>query len=157
MWTHDGYPAKAELLWYFDLSTFSYPCAVTLTMKKRSLGEVNDPIKASRNFRHFSNRLSCSLLGSAAKRYGRRLKTIAVVERNADGRLHYHATIDRPAHVSFEDFERAVRLQWRRTQFGYLAMDVQDHADEGWIDYMLKSQQKGGLRDDFIDWDNCRR
>ena len=35
-------------------------------------------------------------------------------------------------------------------------MDVQDHADVRLADYMLKSQQKHSLRDDFIDWDNCR-
>ena len=151
---HDEHLAKAKLLQFFDLRTFSHPCAVTLTMKKRSLGEVNDPMRASRNFRHFSNRLSCSLLGSAAKRYGRRLQTIAVIEKNADGRLHYHAAIDRPAHVSFSDFAEAISLHWRRTVFGYRAIDVQDQADFGWTDYILKLEQKDSLLD-AIDWNNC--
>jgi hypothetical protein len=155
MTVRDERLARAKLIQYFDLRTFSHPCAVTLTMKKRSQGEANDPIKASRNFRHFVNRLSCSLLGSAAKRYGRRIQTIPVVERNAEGRLHYHAAIDRPPHVLFADFEGAIRLHWQRTQFGYHQIDVQHHADAGWIKYMLKSRQKDSLRDDSIDWDNC--
>src|SRR5437868_14679238 len=117
MKVHDERLSRADLRQFFDLRTFSHPCAVTLTMKKRSQGAANDPIKASRNFRYFMNRLSSNLLGAAAKRYGRRIQTIPVVEQNAEGRLHYHAAIDRPPHVLFADFDEAIRLHWRRTPF----------------------------------------
>src|ERR1700730_5930146 len=80
----------------FDPSQFQNPAAVTLTMKKRVGCQNADPIAASENFRHFMNRLNHKILGSAAKLHGRRLKTVAVIESNADGRLHYHAMIDRP-------------------------------------------------------------
>jgi hypothetical protein len=101
------------------------------------------------------SRLNHKILGSAAKLHGRRLKTVAVIESNADGRLHYHAMIDRPHYYSFETFKAAVTDQWLRTDFGYRQMDVQDAADPGWTDYMLKSRQKISLLDS-IDWTNCQ-
>ena len=138
----------------FDPSKFQNPAAVTLTMKKRVGGRNADPIVASENFRHFMSRLNNKILGSAAKLHGRRLKTVAVVESNADGRLHYHAMIDRPDYCSFETFKDAVADQWLRTTFGYRQIDVQDAATPGWANYMLKSRQKSSLLDS-IDWTNC--
>jgi hypothetical protein len=84
-----------ELRGLFDPSRFQNPAAVTLTMKKRVGGRNADSILASENFRQFMNRLNNKILGSAAKLHGRRLKTVAVIESNADGRLHYHAMIKR--------------------------------------------------------------
>ena len=149
----DGRCADA-LRGLFDPSRFQNPAAVTLTMKKRIGGRNADPIVASENFRHFMNRLNHKILGSAAKLHGRRLKTVAVIESNADGRLHYHAMIDRPHYCSFEAIKEAVTDQWLRTDFGYRQIDIQDAADAGWTDYMLKSRQKISLLDS-IDWNNC--
>ena len=151
---HNERLARAKLLQIFDLRMFSHPCAVTLTMKKASQGETNDGITASTNFRHFSNRLNAAVLGSKAKRHGGRLTTLAVIECNADDRLHYHAIIDRPARWSFEEFAALVRCKWEQTKFGYQQIDVQDAANAGWIDYMLKFRQKDSLLDS-IDWNNC--
>jgi hypothetical protein len=146
--------AKAELLRFFDIRSIAHPCAVTLTMKKRCLGQANDHMVASANYRHFNNRLCSRLLGSAAKRYGRRLFTIPVIEKNADERLHYHVLIGRPARCEFTLFEAIVRCEWERTEFGYRQMDVQDMATPRWTEYMLKFQQKGSLLD-AVDWMNC--
>ena len=88
-------------------------------MKKRVGGRNADPIVASENFRHFMSRLNNKILGSAAKLHGRRLKTVAVIESNADGRLHHHAMIDRPHCCSFETFKQAVADQWQRTSRFY--------------------------------------
>src|SRR5258706_11400856 len=90
-----------ELRGLFDPSMFQNPAAVTLTMKKRVGCRNADLFVASDSFRHFMNRLNHKLLGSAAKLHGRRLKTVAIIECNADGRLHYHAMIDRPSYCSF--------------------------------------------------------
>jgi hypothetical protein len=124
-------------------------------MKKRAGGKSIDDISASANFRQFRNRLNAKLLGSKAKRYGGKLNMIAIRETNADGRLHYHALIDRPHYCSFEHFKDVVIEQWQRTEFGYRHIDVQDHADNGWIDYITKYQQKTSLLDS-IDWTNCQ-
>ena len=126
-----------------------------LTMKKRVGGQNADAIVASENFRHFMSRLNHKILGSAAKLHGRRLKTVAVIESNADGRLHYHAMIDRPYYCSFETFKGIVADQWLRTDFGYRQIDIQDAADIGWTDYMIKLRQKISLLE-AIDWTNCQ-
>jgi hypothetical protein len=86
---------------------FNAPSAVTFTMKKRNLYRSADPIVASENFKHFRNRLDHALLGSAAKRYGKRLLMVAALEISPDHRPHYHCNIDRPYHCSFQRF-RAV-------------------------------------------------
>ncbi len=143
-----------ELRGLFDPSRFQNPAAVTLTMKKRVGGRNADSILASENFRQFMNRLNNKILGSAAKLHGRRLKTVAVIESNADGRLHYHALINRPHYCSFEAFKEAVTDQWLRTDFGYRHVDIQDAANAGWTNYMLKLRQKISLLD-AIDWNNC--
>jgi hypothetical protein len=117
-----------ELRKRFDPSQFQNPAAVTLTMKKRVGFRNVDPIVASDNFRHFMSRLNHKILGSAAKLHGRKLKTVAVIETNGDGRLHYHAMIDRPNYCSFETFRAVVTDQWLRTDFGYRQIDPQ-HLD----------------------------
>jgi hypothetical protein len=146
---------REELERMINSAKFTAPAAVTLTMKKRNGGRAADPIIASENFRHFSNRLAHVILGSAAKRHGRRLLTIAVIETSADDRLHYHCIIDRPYYCSFERFSTIITEQWQKTDFGYREVDIQDQANEGWTDYILKRRQKSSLLDS-IDWNNCQ-
>jgi hypothetical protein len=143
-----------ELRKLFDPHRFDHPAAVSLTMKKRVGGRSIDMMVASENFRHFRNRLNNKILGSKAKLHGGKLKIVAIIESNADGRLHYHAMIDRPYYCSFDRFKDTVIDQWPRTDFGYRQIDVQDGADAGWVDYIIKPQQKRSLLDS-IDWNNC--
>lgn len=145
---------ETELKQLFDPAHFDFPAAATLTMKKRIGSRNIDLMAASENFGHFMNRLNHKILGSAAKLHARRLKTVAVIESNADGRLHYHAMLDRPYYCLFETFKGVVIEQWLRTGFGYRQIDIQDAADAGWTDYMLKYRQKSSLLDS-IDWNNC--
>ncbi|WP_212274473.1 hypothetical protein [Bradyrhizobium sp. AUGA SZCCT0169] len=147
--------AEFELRRLVESIHFENPVAVTLTMKKRAGSQAADSIVASNNFRHFRNRLEHAILGSAAKRHGRRLSMIAVLEMSADHRLHYHCTIDRPYHCSFERLSNTIREQWQKTDFGYRQVDIQDQPDTGWTDYILKQRQKGSLFDS-IDWANCQ-
>jgi len=135
--------------------SFRAPAAVTLTMKKRHGGRSADDIVASETFRHFRNRLEQSLLGSAAKRHGKHLLMIVVLETSADNRLHYHCIIDRPYYCTFGRFDAVVREEWLKTDFGYRQVDIQDEPDEGWTNYLLKQRQKRSLFDS-IDWANCQ-
>lgn len=144
-----------ELLRFVDLNRFTHPAAVTLTMKKRVGGQPNDIITASRNVGHFLNRLNHGLLGSAAKKHGRRLRLFGVLECSADDRLHWHGTIDRPPHKSFTEFKARIAELWAKTDFGYHETDVQDCANEGWHQYLFKRRQKRGAVLDHIDWMNC--
>jgi hypothetical protein len=145
---------RTEIARLISSMPFQAPAAVTLTMKKRHGGQVVDDIVASENFRHFRNRLEHLLLGSAAKRYGKRLLMVVVLETSADDRLHYHCIIDRPYHCTLARFEAVLREQWMKTDFGYRQIDIQDQPDEGWTDYLLKRRQKRSLFDS-IDWANC--
>jgi hypothetical protein len=147
--------AEVELWAFLQSIEFSNAAAVTLTMKKRSRVRVADDINASENFRHFRIRLDHAILGSRAKRYGVRLRILAVLERSADYRLHYHCIIERPYYCSIERFDAAVRDQWLKTEFGYRQVDIQDQSDAGWTDYILKQRQKRSLFDS-IDWANCQ-
>jgi hypothetical protein len=143
-----------ELERLFNSVRFSQPAAVTLTMKKRAGSRSADEITASENFRYFRSRLETRVLNRAAKRHGKRLRLIAVLEISADHRLHYHCIIDRPYYCSFERFGAIIRDQWPKTDFGYHEVDVQDRSDDGWTDYILKLRQKRSLLDS-IDWANC--
>lgn len=133
---------------------FKNPVAVTLTMKKRVGARVADDIVASQNLRLFRVRLETRVLGRAAKRHGKRLLMVCVLEMSADHRLHYHCVLERPCHCSFERFRAIIQDQWPKTDFGYHEVDVQDRSDSGWTDYLLKPRQKTSLLDS-IDWTNC--
>ena len=145
----------AELRRMVEGVDFLIPAAVTLTLKKRAGGNVIDEIKASTNFRHFRNRLNHVVLGSKAKRHGYQLLMVSVLEISAEKRLHYHCIIDRPPYCSLERFSAIFYEQWAKTDFGYHQIDIQDQADTGWIDHILKQRQKGSLLDS-IDWTNCQ-
>jgi hypothetical protein len=77
--------------------------------------------------------------------HARRLKTVAVIESNADGRLHYHAMIDRPCYFSFEKFKVVVTDQWLRTDFGYRQIAIQDAATAGWTDSSMAKYAIGDV------------
>lgn len=134
---------------------FQNPVAVTLTMKKRAGARLADDIVASENLRFFRVRLETRVLGRAAKRHGKRLRMMCVLEMSADHRLHYHCVFERPYHCSFDRFRAIIRDQWPKTDFGYHEVDVQDQSDSGWTDYLLKLRQKRSLLDS-IDWTNCQ-
>jgi hypothetical protein len=145
---------RDELEQLINSVPFQNPTAVTLTLKKRAGSRVADTIIASENLRHFRIRLETRVLGRGAKRHGKRLLLVAVLEISADHRLHYHCIVDRPCYCSLERFSAIIRDQWPRTDFGYHQVDIQGQSNEGWTDYILKQRQKASLLDS-IDWANC--
>lgn len=138
-----------------SLEHFENPMAVTLTMKRKASGLQCDHVQASRNFRHFMNRVNRRIFGSASKRYGKKLRVFPVIESNAEGRLHYHALIDRPARIAATDFDGLIREEWSQTALGYREIDIKSVQDDGWLSYLCKSRQKSSGLLDSIDWDNC--
>ena len=50
-------------------------------------------------FRHFMNLLNRAVFGNAARRYGKRLRVIAVLEKGLNSPWHYHAAIEPPGHI----------------------------------------------------------
>ena len=138
---------------YFALNAFTNPCAVTLTLKQADGWTKIDPISASTSFRHFRNRLNKALYGSAARRYGKFVPMISVIERSAANRYHYHCAIDRPDKTDSEAFELLIRKCWGQTPFGYREIHFQHSANSGWLNYITKSSQKESFGDS-IDWLN---
>jgi hypothetical protein len=116
---------------------------------------LGDSITSSTQTRFsVQTRLESRVLGRGAKRHGKRLLIIAVLEISADHLLHYHCIIDRPYYCPLDRFTAIIRDQWPRTDFGYHRVDVQGQSDRGWTDYMLKRRQKDSLLDS-MDWANC--
>lgn len=141
-----------------NLSAWDQPVAVTLTMRQ-VLNDANggclhlDHHQASANLSHFLKRLNRAFFGNAV-RHGRRVNSFAVLEKTSEGRLHYHALIDRPQTVEREAFDSAVELCWSKTKWAQRQIDIQHSANEGWLSYMLKARTKTNFYDD-IDWTNA--
>jgi len=126
--------------------------ALTLTMKQRDQFGKLDKIEASKNFRHFMNRLNQKALGNKFRRFGAKLEVLPVLERSYGGRLHYHAFIENP----FDDvanLKGEISWVWSKTRWGYDEIDVQEiYNDVGWLNYITKSQIL-----DNIDYENMHR
>jgi hypothetical protein len=50
--------------------------------------------------------------------------------------------IELPSHFDAETFERLINECWAGVDWGYDRVLVRNGTDHGWIDYMLKGQQK---------------
>ena len=115
-----------------------------------------DEFQCRRTFRSFMRLLNKAVYKTAFKRHGTRLKVIPILEKQAEGRWHYHAAIEPPKHLTAEAFEALIRECWHKTGWGYHENIIRSNADEGWVNYMLKARQKSGLETwaDSIDWEN---
>ena len=137
------------------------PHAVTLTLRQGMAvpnGAADTLVLltrqlAIRNYRHFLNVLSSMTLGKAAKRFGRRINSISTIEGGKGKRLHIHSVIDCPREDLIERFPSMITKAWRKTQWGYGEIDVQQEADAGWINYISKLRDKPDYAA-AIDWEN---
>jgi len=153
---------QKSLRGFADLNDWAAPHAVTLTLRQRlTLGTAAGVSlvwltreAASQNYRHFLSLLSTSVLGKAATRFGRRVRSISVIEGGSGKRLHIHAVIDCPREDLVEQFPLMIEQAWLKTQWGFGQIDVQPDADRGWIDYISKFRDKP-VYADAIDWENC--
>jgi hypothetical protein len=151
----------SEMTQTFDVQHWDSVCAVTLTLKQAirpsdNAREFLDQLKASGNFRSFMTRLNRAVFGNAIRRHSKRLRVISSLEKDADGRYHYHAALEKPSRFKEEEFKALIARCWTDTRWGYRVIDVKFGPDQGWIDYMLKSSQKSGLEawTDCIDWNS---
>ncbi|OYU36362.1 hypothetical protein [Novosphingobium sp. PASSN1] len=136
-------------------SKWANPYAVTLNLKQVTTvvtdrgfaSQCLDEQSASQNLRHLLNRLNKHFHGNAARRFGRKLQVVPVVEGGTTHRLHYHLLIDLPPKVDLEEAYPLFVDQWLRTQWGYGHTHVQQCYDDGWLDYITKTYSKP----DFFD------
>jgi hypothetical protein len=71
-------------------------------------------------------------------------------ERGTSGRWHIHCAIELPCHLGAVALEKFIRACWANIELGYGRILVRDHANAGWISYMLKDSQKS-VFDGFLD------
>jgi hypothetical protein len=153
-------PNKSDFLKEFTDRPIPNPVALTLTLKQRvesndfrgRFGSSIDPIKVSENTRHFLNRLNQKVYGKKFTRFKKCLSVIPVIEGNKNIRLHVHMAIEKPEHLTFEEFEKLIRENWSKTKYGYKDIWIRPTYDYlGWIDYMLKNYSKEKNLSDSVD------
>jgi hypothetical protein len=150
----------------FDTAHWHSVFDVTLTLKQARMSDGGrwvrvDERECRRAFHHFMNLLNRAVYNSAFRWLGKRIRVIPILEKDVDGRWHYHCAIEPPAHADGTVMD-AVALEsliqdcWSKVDWGYRRILVRDNADCGWIKYMLKPAQKSGLEawSDSIDWDS---
>jgi hypothetical protein len=153
---------------FFDTSSWGPFCDVTLTLKQARQSDGGAWVKlhdhpCRQAFRHFMNLLNRSVYGAAFRRYGKRLRVLAVLEkgevrtralrsseRGTSGRWHIHCAIELPSHFDAVEFENLIRDCWVKVEWGYGRILVRDDANAGWVNYMLKGRQKSEF-DGFLD------
>ena len=54
-------------------------------------------------FRNFMKRLNNAVYGNAARRNNRRLRVIPILEKGHDKGWHFHAALEPPARLTFDD------------------------------------------------------
>lgn len=145
--------------WLNSLHT-QYPVALTLTIKQSNIVQnANgtyiqklDKDEVQRIAKHFTQKLNQQVFGSSAKRYGKGLKYLAVIEGGRTGKnLHLHMAIgDLPNFVKLNQFDTLVR----NAKFKVIELDEQhkvDVVDSGWMQYITK--ELGKKDTDNVLWD----
>lgn len=149
--------AKSTL---FDTTSWGPFCDLTLTLRQglqsdRGAWIKLDDYPCKRAFQHFLNLLNRAAYGSAFRRYGKRLRVLAVLEkaehrlpglrsweRGTSGRWHIHGAIELAPHIDAIAFEKLIRKCWAKVEWGFGRILVRDGANSGWVAYMLKPYQK---------------
>ena len=147
----------AFLAWASNLGWQS-PFSVTLTFKQAIMLNDSyvplDDLGASKNVRYFLNILNRAALGKSAVRRGKTLTCVGSLEYDQDVRLHGHFCLDKPTHLTDDQFHGLILTSWNRTLFGYLEVDVKPCTDvAGWLSYIAKYRTKP-VYSDAIDWMN---
>ena len=137
-----------------------YPVALTLTLKQHNVVtnaygtyiQKMDKDEVRRVAKHFTQKLNQQIFGSSAKRYGKGLSYLIVVEgERTNKNLHLHMAIGNlPAYVKWNEIDGLVRNAKLRVE----ELDEQhkvDIVDSGWMEYLTKEL---GMKDtDNVLWD----
>ena len=147
--------------WMIDLAP-NFTHAVTLTMKqsrtvmtdKGQTAQRLTVIEASANFAHFMKRLNAIVYGHAAKRHGKTVHVIPVIEGIAtDKGLHYHCMMGNFREGANDVLiAAAIRTAWLQTGFGNVQIDVRPMYSSDWCVYITKEVGKGDS--DNVDYEN---
>ena len=157
----------AQKIAYYDWllkDAASYSHAATLTLKPtRSLLTMHGlyfekltAIEAHNTFRLFLKRLNQNIFGNAAKRFGKSVSVLPVLEGDGDTKLHhYHCAMGNfPAYLPQDVIPNLIACAWHETPFGNDHVHVQPIRDSGWGAYMGKDI--GSRNTEVVDLHNLR-
>jgi hypothetical protein len=107
---------KKALLDFCSIDHWENVCAFTFNLKQavrvEQKGSKNntfqwyrlDDMRSRKCFKEFMRALNRRVYKSAYVRHGKRLQTIAILEKSVEGRYHFHAAIESPKHMAQELF-----------------------------------------------------
>lgn len=158
---------------FYNQNKVRNPYSLTLTMKQKIEGETIfggrfvdplDGIKSQTNLRYFRNRLNKKIFGNSYYRFKKQLQMFSILERDTNHRFHYHLIIEKPDHLTDDEFKFLIWDSWNKTTFGYHQIHLvglQLYDENYWFRYLIKKRTKFNLcenRNDHwfsIDWENC--
>jgi len=137
-----------------------YPLALTLTLKQVIEVKNNNGIyytkidkdECRQIAKRFTQKLNQQIFGNSAKRYGKGLKYLIVVEGERSCKnLHLHMAIGEiPEHIKWSDIKELVANAKSKVAGIDKQFDV-DIADSGWMEYLTKELGKADT--DNVLWD----
>ena len=137
-----------------------YPVALTLTLKqvieiksdKGTYYKKIDKEECRQIAKRFTHKLNQQIYGSSAKRYGKGLKYLIVVEGERSCKnLHLHMAIGEiPSHIKWSEIKGLVDNAKAKVVDIDKESDIAI-ADSGWMDYLTK--ELGRADTDNILWD----
>ncbi len=153
--------AKHSTRTFLTSLSAQYPIALTLTLKqyievKNAKGvfyQKIDKEEVRRVAKHFTHKLNKQVFGSSAKRYGKGLKYLVVIEgERTHKNLHLHMAIGRlPSYVKWNEIDGLVRNAKLSIQELDEQHKVEVASDSGWMEYITKEL---GMNDtDNVFWD----
>ncbi|MBU3595120.1 hypothetical protein ICN10_01745 [Polynucleobacter sp. 86C-FISCH] len=138
----------------------NYPVALTLTLKqvievksnKGSYYKKIDKEECRQIAKRFTQKLNQQIFGNSAKRYGKGLKYLIVVEGERSCKnLHLHMAIGEiPSHIKWNEIKGLVD----NAKTKVVGIDKESEvsiADSGWMDYLTK--ELGRADTDNVLWD----
>jgi hypothetical protein len=142
---------QATRTWLNGLSK-QYPIALTLTVKdwievkneKGTYYKCLDKDEIARIAKHFTQKLNGQIFGSSAKRFGKGLNYLIVIEGERTlKKLHLHMAIGGlPSYVKFNQIDKLVR----NAKLSVSELDEQHKVDvagdSGWVEYLTKELGK---------------
>ena len=113
-----------------------------------------DEIKLSNDIRFFLNRLNYKLFKRQFIKHQKRLGCKSVIQGDGVNKhLHCHLELEKPQHLSLQEFGVMIDECWGKTRFGRIRrmnVDVRKIYDKhGWLGYITRENK---LK---VDWLNC--
>lgn len=135
------------------LQEMTKPVLETLTFEKVPKNRTDAIHYVTERFYPFINRLSRSVYMNAYKRHSKKIDYLAAYEVDGRTRLHIHAILNCPKHISESRFKRKIREYWdagwvnAKNTKKYFTDDPSDYGN-----YMLKEETKDLRTTDFSEY-----